>query len=234
MKINNKDIIIALDFNNKKDVISFLKKLKNEKLFVKVGMELFYSCGTSIIKKIKKMNHKIFLDLKLHDIPNTVYQSIKSLLKLNVDIISVHASGGSEMLKKAAEAIKESNSNTKLVAITQLTSTSEEMMKKEQKINSTLLDSVINYACLSKDCGIDGVVCSVWETKIIKNKCGNNFIVINPGIRTKDDNLDDQKRIATPNDAKINNSDYIVVGRSITKNKNCLEKYLQIKKDFLS
>lgn len=234
MKIEDKDVIIALDFNTKKEVLNFLKKFKNHKLFVKVGMELFYSCGSSIIKKIKKMDHKIFLDLKLHDIPNTVYKTIKSLLDLNVDLISIHASGGSEMLKSAVRAIKEKNSNTKLIAITQLTSTTEEMMHSEQNIKTTLIDSVVNYSKIAKYSGIDGVVCSVHETNSIKQICGDDFIVVNPGIRTSLDINHDQKRVALPKDAKINNSDLIVVGRSITQSEKPMEKYLKIKEEFLN
>ena len=218
-----KEVIIALDFPTLEKTLEFLDKFKEEKLFVKVGMELYLQNGPIVIDEIKKRGHKIFLDLKLHDIPNTVYSAAKGLAKFNIDILTVHAAGGSEMLKGAKRAMIEAGVNTKVIAITQLTSTSEEDMKKEQNIQTSIEESVLNYARLAKESGVDGVVSSVLET---------NFIIINPGIRLAEDSKGDQKRVATPIDANRDGASYIVVGRSITGNANPEERYRLIKNMF--
>jgi len=210
-----KEVIIALDFPTLEKTLEFLDKFKEEKLFVKVGMELYLQNGPVVIDEIKKRGHKIFLDLKLHDIPNTVYSAAKGLAKFNIDILTVHAAGGSEMLKGAKRAMTEAGVNTKVIAITQLTSTSEEDMRKEQNIQTSIEESVLNYARLAKESGIDGVVSSVLETKKIREQSGG-----------------DQKRVATPIDANRDGASYIVVGRSITGNENPEERYRLIKNMF--
>ena len=230
----NKDVIIALDFPTLEDTLSFLEKFGEEKLFVKVGMELYLQNGPVVIEKIKELGHKIFLDLKLHDIPNTVYGATKGLAKFKVDILTVHAAGGYEMLKAAKQGMVEGGSvDTNVIAITQLTSTSEEAMKDEQLIAVSLEESVINYAKLAKKAGLDGVVSSVWEARLIRENCGDDFLKVTPGIRLETDEVGDQKRVATPTVANEEGSTHIVVGRSITKSENPLEVYNLIKSQFV-
>ena len=230
----NKDVIIALDFPTLEDTLSFLEKFGEEKLFVKVGMELYLQNGPVVIEKIKELGHKIFLDLKLHDIPNTVYGATKGLAKFKVDILTVHAAGGYEMHKAAKRGMVEGGSvDTNVIAITQLTSTSEEAMKDEQLIAVSLEESVINYAKLAKKAGLDGVVSSVWEARLIRENCGDDFLKVTPGIRLETDEVGDQKRVATPTVANEEGSTHIVVGRSITKSENPLEVYNLIKEQFV-
>ena len=230
----NKDVIIALDFPTLEDTLNFLEKFGEEKLFVKVGMELYLQNGPVVIEKIKELGHKIFLDLKLHDIPNTVYGATKGLAKFKVDILTVHAAGGYEMLKAAKQGMVEGGSvDTNVIAITQLTSTSEEAMKDEQLIAVSLEQSVINYAKLAKKAGLDGVVSSVWEARLIRENCGDDFLKVTPGIRLETDEVGDQKRVATPTVANEEGSTHIVVGRSITKSENPLEVYNLIKSQFV-
>ena len=230
----NKDVIIALDFPTLEDTLNFLEKFGEEKLFVKVGMELYLQNGPVVIEKIKELGHKIFLDLKLHDIPNTVYGATKGLAKFKVDILTVHAAGGYEMLKAVKRGMVEGGSvDTNVIAITQLTSTSEEAMKDEQLIAVSLEKSVINYAKLAKRAGLDGVVSSVWEARLIRENCGDDFLKVTPGIRLETDEVGDQKRVATPTVANEEGSTHIVVGRSITKSENPLEVYNLIKKQFV-
>ena len=230
----NKDVIIALDFPTLEDTLNFLEKFGEEKLFVKVGMELYLQNGPVVIEKIKELGHKIFLDLKLHDIPNTVYGATKGLAKFKVDILTVHATGGYEMLKAAKRGMVEGGSvDTNVIAITQLTSTSEEAMKEEQLIAVSLEESVINYANLAKKAGLDGVVSSVWEARLIRENCGDDFLKVTPGIRLETDEVGDQKRVATPTVANEEGSTHIVVGRSITKSQNPLEVYKLIKSQFV-
>ena len=230
----NKDVIIALDFPTLEDTLNFLEKFGEEKLFVKVGMELYLQNGPVVIGKIKELGHKIFLDLKLHDIPNTVYGATKGLAKFKVDILTVHAAGGYEMLKAAKQGMVEGGSaETNVIAITQLTSTSEEAMKDEQMIAVSLEESVINYAKLAKKAGLDGVVSSVWEARLIRENCGEDFLKVTPGIRLETDEVGDQKRVATPTVANEEGSTHIVVGRSITKSENPLEVYKLIKSQFV-
>ena len=213
--------IVALDFSSKEEVVQFLSQF-NEPIYVKIGMELTYACGLDIVKTVKDMGHNIFLDLKLHDIPNTVKGGMKNLAKLGVDITNVHAAGGIAMMKAAKEGLKEGAQGGKTplcIAVTQLTSTSKEAMNNELGIDGEVIDCVVKYA------GLDGVVCSVHEAAAIKKACGPDFLTVTPGIRLASDSVDDQKRVATPAYAKEQGCDYIVVGRSITKSKNPKETY---------
>ena len=229
-----KDVIIALDFPTLEDTLNFLDKFDDEKLFVKVGMELYLQNGPVVLEKIKELGHKVFLDLKLHDIPNTVYGATKGLAKFKVDILTVHGAGGYEMLAAAKRGMVEGGSpDTNVIAITQLTSTSEEAMKEEQLVAASLEESVINYAKLAKKAGLDGVVSSVWEARIIRENCGEDFLKVTPGIRLETDEVGDQKRVTTPTVAASEGSTHIVVGRSITKAKNPREVYNLIKEQFI-
>lgn len=215
--MNNKPII-ALDFPGEQEVFQFLNHF-DESLFVKIGMELFYQEGPAIVQKVKEQGHDIFLDLKLHDIPNTVKSAMKGLARLGVDLVNVHAAGGRNMMEAALEGLEAGTQNgvrPSLIAVTQLTSTTEEQMQQEQKINLSLLDAVLNYAQLTKNAGLDGVVCSVHEAKAIADVCGNEFLRVTPGIRLAGGEVHDQKRIATPDGARKDGSSLIVVGRAIT------------------
>lgn len=225
-------VIIALDFENKERTLDFLKKFKNEKLFVKVGMELFYSEGPSIIKEIKDLGHKIFLDLKLHDIPNTVKGGMKSLARLGVDMVNVHAAGGIKMMQAAYDAFEGVENKPKIIAVTQLTSTSNEAMNNEQGIPGDVIDSVLRYAKCAKEAHLDGVVCSPLEVRAIKDSLGEDFLTVTPGIRPQTVK-DDQVRVTTPHDARELGTNYIVVGRPITKAEDPYKAYLEIRKDFL-
>lgn len=217
-------VIIALDFSTFDEVKTFLSKF-DEPLFVKVGMELFYQEGIQIIEYIKDLNHKIFLDLKLHDIPNTVERAMRGLRNIGVDMTNVHAAGGSEMMKAARRGLGE---DRVLIAVTQLTSTSEEQMHKEQLINASLNESVINYARITYESGLDGVVCSPLEVEAIKKEISNNVLCVTPGVRPTGSSVGDQKRITTPGQARKNGSDYIVVGRPITQAEDPVDAYHRI------
>lgn len=227
-------VIIALDFKDMETSLKFLDQF-NESLYVKVGMELFYGSGLEIIKEIKKRGHKIFLDLKLHDIPNTVKKAMTNLAKLGVDLINLHAAGGSIMMKAAMEGLIEGSTDKRplLIAVTQLTSTSKEMMNTEQLIPGEVIDSVVNYAKVAKEAGLDGIVCSPLEVKLVKEVCGKEFITVTPGIRLVSNNKDDQVRITTPAMAREIGSDYIVVGRPITQAEDPVAAYQLISKEFL-
>lgn len=231
-----KDVIIACDFSSKEECLDFLKKFDklDRKPFLKIGMELYYAEGPEIIRLLKKKGYKIFLDLKLHDIPNTVKKAMKVLSKLDVDMVNLHASGTIEMMKAALEGLtRQDGSRPILIAVTQLTSTSEKAMKEQLLINSTINDAIIHYAKNAKEAGLDGVVCSPLESKIVKEACGNDFITVTPGIRFKDAATDDQVRITDPKGAKEIGSDFIVVGRPITAAANPVEAYNRCIKDFL-
>ncbi len=210
--------IVALDFSSKEEVVSFLEAFDHP-IYVKIGMELTYACGLDVIQTVKKMGHHIFLDLKLHDIPNTVKGGMKNLAGLGVDIVNVHAAGGIAMMKAAMEGLKIGADGKRplCIAVTQLTSTSKEAMNEELGIPGEVMDCVIRYAKNAKAAGLDGVVCSVHEAKAIHETCGDDFLTVTPGIRLAEDSKDDQKRVATPAYAKEQGCDYIVVGRSITK-----------------
>lgn len=226
--------IIALDFQNMKEVQYFLTAFPNEKLFVKVGMELYYSEGPEIIRTLKQAGHHIFLDLKLHDIPNTVKSAMKQLAKLGVDMVNVHAAGGSKMMKDAIEGLEagtpKGENRPICIAVTQLTSTSEEQMQKEQWIEKPLNETIVHFAKLAKESGLDGVVCSALEVPMIREAVGEDFYTVTPGIRMKSSSIDDQVRVVTPDDARKLGSSYIVVGRNITKAKNPSEAYQQVLK----
>ncbi|MCS5502268.1 orotidine-5'-phosphate decarboxylase [Lysinibacillus sp. A4] len=211
--------ILALDFPGEKEVFDFLKKF-DEPLFVKIGMELYMQEGPDIVRKVKELGHDIFLDLKLHDIPNTVGSAMKGLAKLGVDLVNVHAAGGRPMMEAALEGLEAGTPTGKqrpaLIAVTQLTSTTEEQMQAEQKIALSLKESVLHYAGLTKEAGLQGVVCSVHEAKAIAEVCGDEFLRVTPGIRLAGGAAHDQKRIATPDGAKRDGSSLIVVGRAVT------------------
>ena len=228
-----KDVIIACDFKNKEETLKFLEQFAEEKLFLKIGMELFYSEGPDIVREIKKRGHKIFLDLKLHDIPNTVKKAMKSLSILDVDMCNVHAAGTIEMMKAAIEGLtRENGTRPLLISVTQLTSTSEERMQEELLINEKMDKVVMHYAKNSKLAGLDGVVCSPLEAGKVKEKCGKEFLTITPGVRFETDDVGDQVRVTTPKKAKELGSDYIVVGRPITKAKNPVDAYRKCVADF--
>ena len=228
-----KDVIIACDFKNKQETLDFLDLFKEEKLFLKIGMELFYAEGPDIVREIKSRGHKIFLDLKLHDIPNTVEKAMKSLSNLNIDMCNVHAAGTIDMMKAAIKGLtKEDGTRPLLIAVTQLTSTSEERMQNELLINYKIDEVVKKYADNAKEAGLDGVVCSPLEAGKVKENCGNEFITVTPGVRFETDNVGDQVRITTPKKAKEIGSDYIVVGRPITKAENPVEVYKRCVQDF--
>lgn len=227
----NNSLIIALDFANRNEVEHFLKPFSGKQLFVKVGMELFYQEGPSILHLLKDSGHDIFLDLKLHDIPNTVKSAMKGLARLECDLVNVHAAGGKEMMMAALEGLETGTpagrKRPACIAVTQLTSTSEEQMAKEQLISVSLKESVLHYATLAQEAGLDGVVCSAWEAVSIREKLGQNFYMVTPGIRMESDQTADQKRVATPEFARNAGVTSIVVGRSITRAADPLKSYEQ-------
>lgn len=225
-----KDVMIACDFEGKKELDEFLAKMGDEKPFLKIGMELFYKEGAPLVVELKEKGYKIFLDLKLHDIPNTVYKAMKNLAKLGVDITNVHAGGGIEMMKAAKRGLDEEASGAKLIAVTILTSLDDKALTNELGINMTANEAVRQYALNAAAAGLDGIVCSPYEAPIAKEL---NLLSVTPGIRLAGDSVGDQKRVATPSFAKEQGSDYIVVGRSITGAENPLEAYLKCKREFL-
>lgn len=229
-----KDVIIALDFPSGEIALDFLKNFKDEKVYVKVGMELFYKEGPSIINEIKKLGHKIFLDLKIHDIPNTCKGATNSLISLDVDMINFHIAGGKKMLMEASDIVNREKPDMITLGVTMLTSTDEEVMHNELKIDreKSLNEVVLDYANLAKDANLSGIVCSALEVPKIKENLGEKFITVTPGIR-KVKGTDDQKRVVTPSEARDLGSDYIVVGRPITKAEDPLKEYKEIKRDFL-
>ena len=212
-----KDVIIACDFSSAADVFKFLDKFEGKKPFVKIGMELFYAEGPEIVKEIKKRGHKIILDLKLHDIPNTVKKSMAVLSRLDVDMTNLHAAGTKNMMKAAIEGLtREDGSRPILIAVTQLTSTDQESMTNDLLINEPIDKVVMHYAKNAEEAGLDGVVCSPLEAEKVHNLCGKDFVTVTPGVRFADGDIGDQKRVMTPAQAKEIGSDYIVVGRPIT------------------
>ena len=212
-----KDVIIACDFDSADKTFEFLDKFSGKKPFVKIGMELYYAEGPSIVKEIKARGHKIFLDLKLHDIPNTVKKSMAVLSRLNVDMCNLHAAGTVKMMEAAIEGLtRPDGSRPLLIAVTQLTSTDEESMKRDLLIDEPIDKVVMHYAHNAKIAGLDGVVCSPLEAGKVHETCGNEFLTVTPGVRFADGELGDQKRVMTPEQAKKIGSDYIVVGRPIT------------------
>jgi orotidine-5'-phosphate decarboxylase len=227
----NTNPIIALDFPSEQHVMQFLQQF-DEKLFVKIGMELYMQEGPDIVRKVKAQGHDVFLDLKLHDIPNTVKSAMKGLARLGVDLVNVHAAGGQPMMEGALEGLEAGTaagqSRAKLIAVTQLTSTTEEQMQREQNIALSLNESVLHYAKLTNEAKLDGVVCSVHEAKAIAEVCGEQFLRVTPGIRMLGGDAHDQKRIATPDGAKRDGSSLIVVGRAITGAVNPVEAYKEV------
>ncbi len=225
----DKSLIIALDFADRMEVQKFLKLFENEPLFVKVGMELFYKEGPAMIAALKDAGHRIFLDLKLHDIPNTVKSAMRNLAQLECDLVNVHAAGGKEMMAAALEGLDAGTAaghkRPRCIAVTQLTSTSEQQMQHEQLVSASLKESVLHYAALANKAGLDGVVCSAWEAEAIRAQHGSRFYTVTPGIRLGTDEVQDQKRVATPLFARNAGVSAIVVGRSITRAINPLESY---------
>ncbi len=212
-----RDVIIACDFASKEDTLKFLDKFTERKPFVKIGMELFYAEGPDIVKEIKARGHKIFLDLKLHDIPNTVKKAMAVLSKLDVDICNLHAAGTSAMMKAALEGLTRADGTRPLlIAVTQLTSTDQTSMENDLLIKEPIDKVVMHYALNAKNAGLDGVVCSPLEAQKVHNTCGKDFLTVTPGVRFADGDIGDQKRVMTPEQAKKIGSDYIVVGRPIT------------------
>ena len=212
-----KDVIVACDFSNKSKVMKFLNLFQGQKPFVKIGMELFYAEGPSIVREIKERGHKIFLDLKLHDIPNTVKKSMSVISGLDVDMTNLHASGTKAMMQSALEGLtREDGTRPILIAVTQLTSTSEQAMKTDLLINEPINEVVIHYAKNAMEAGLDGVVCSPLEAGKVHDTCGKSFMTVTPGVRFADSDIGDQVRVMTPAEAKKIGSDYIVVGRPIT------------------
>ena len=211
-----REVVIACDFSSKESLIAFLDKLGDNRPYLKIGMELYYATGADLVRELKARGFKIFLDLKLHDIPNTVYKAMSVLADLDVDMINVHAAGTIEMMKAAKRALTEKGKNTILLAVTQLTSTSQEVMEKDLWIEKDILETVKHYAQNAKEAGCDGVVCSPLEVQGVAEACGKDFVTVTPGIRFADDAKGDQKRVTTPAKAHELGSHYIVVGRSIT------------------
>ena len=229
-----KDVIIACDFSSADAALDFLSKFKEEKPFVKIGMELFYAEGPSIVRTLKERGHKIFLDLKLHDIPNTVKKSMAVLSSLDVDMCNLHAAGTSAMMTAALEGLtRPDGTRPLLIAVTQLTSTDEQRMRDELLICEPIADVVLKYAQNAAASGLDGVVCSPLEAGIVHEKCGKDFLTVTPGVRFADGDVGDQKRIMTPAEAKKIGSDYIVVGRPITAASDPVAAYRRCVAEFV-
>ena len=228
-----KDVIIACDFSNKEEVFSFLDKFTEEKPYVKIGMELFYGAGPEIVREIKKRGHKIFLDLKLHDIPNTVKKAMRVLSHLDVDMCNLHAGGTVAMMEAAIEGLtREDGTRPLLIAVTQLTSTSQERMESDLLIHEPLDKVVMHYASCAAKAGLDGVVCSPLEAGKVHEVCGQNFLTVTPGVRFADGDVGDQVRVTTPAKAKEIGSDYIVVGRPITAAEDPVAAYRRCVAEF--
>ena len=229
-----KDVIIACDFASAEATFAFLDKFEGKKPFVKIGMELYYAEGPAIVREIKARGHKIFLDLKLHDIPNTVKKSMAVLSKLDVDMTNLHASGTGKMMEAALEGLtRPDGTRPILIAVTQLTSTDEETMKKDLLIDAPIADVVMHYAKNAKCAGLDGVVCSPLEAGKVHECCGSDFVTVTPGVRFADGDVGDQKRVMTPAEAKRIGSDYIVVGRPITAAEDPVAAYERCCREFI-
>ncbi len=229
-----KDVIIACDFADKETALSFLDKFEGRKPFVKIGMELFYAEGPQIVREIKAYGHKIFLDLKLHDIPNTVKKSMAVLSRLDVDMCNLHAAGTSRMMEAALEGLtRPDGTRPLLIAVTQLTSTDQEAMERDLLIKEPIDKVVMHYAETAKNAGLDGVVCSPLEARKVHDICGEKFLTVTPGVRFADGDIGDQKRVMTPEQAKKIGSDYIVVGRPITAAPDPVAAYERCIKEFV-
>ena len=230
----NRDVIIACDFSSREATLAFLDRFTGRKPFVKIGMELFYAEGPAIVREIKARGHKIFLDLKLHDIPNTVKKAMRVLSDLDVDMVNVHAAGTVAMMRAALEGLTRADgSRPLLIAVTQLTSTSEETMQKELLIGAGINDTIVKYASNAREAGLDGVVCSPLEAGRVKKACGDGFLTVTPGIRFADAAADDQVRITTPARAREIGSDFIVVGRPVTAAEDPVAAYERCIKEFV-
>lgn len=230
-----KDVIVALDFPGATEVLAFLDKFGKRKPFVKIGMELYYAEGPSIVREIKKRGHKIFLDLKLHDIPNTVQKAMKVLSRLDVDMCNLHAAGTRAMMEAAVKGLtRDDGTRPILIAVTQLTSTDEKSLHDELLISAEMDETVMSYARNAKESGLDGVVCSPLEAEKVHRVCGNEFLTVTPGVRFADGDKGDQKRVMTPAEARKAGSDYIVVGRPVTAAENPVEAYERCCRDFLN
>lgn len=231
-----RDVIIACDFANRLEAMAFLNRFEGEKPLLKIGMELYYGEGPQIVREIKDKGFSVFLDLKLHDIPNTVKKAMANLARLGVDMVNVHAAGTIAMMEAALEGLYQGVAPGKkihLIAVTQLTSTSEETMRSELLISESLENTVAKYAQNAKAAGLHGVVCSPLEVRLVKEACGESFLTVTPGIRYPDGNMDDQKRVTSPAMARELGSDYIVVGRPITAANDPKAAWLRVKSDFL-
>ena len=229
-----RDVIIACDFAGREETLRFLDQFENEKPFVKIGMELFYGEGPQIVREIKARGHEVFLDLKLHDIPNTVKKAMHVLSTLDVDMTNLHAAGTIDMMRAAVEGLtRPDGTRPMLLAVTQLTSTSEERMQQELLINASMPDTVKQYARNAKAAGLAGVVCSPLEAALVKEACGPDFLTVTPGIRFADGDVGDQVRVMTPARAREGGSDYIVVGRPITAAADPVAAYRRCVKEFL-
>ena len=229
-----KDVIVALDFDSKEKTLAFLDRFTEEKPFVKIGMELFYAEGPSIVREIRARGHKIFLDLKLHDIPNTVKKAMAALSALDVDIINVHAAGTGAMMSAALAGLtRPDGTRPLLIAVTQLTSTDQDMQEKELWIEKPMEEVVLHYAQIASIVGLDGVVCSPLEVGAIHERCGKHFLTVTPGVRFAGGDAGDQKRVTTPAKAKELGSDYIVVGRPITQAEDPAAAYRRCREEFV-
>lgn len=229
-----KDVIIACDFPGKEQTLEFLDKFKDKKPFVKIGMELFYAEGPQIVRDLKQRGHKVFLDLKLHDIPNTVKKAMKVLSGLDVDMCNVHASGTCKMMEAALEGLTHADGTRPLlIAVTQLTSTDQGSMENDLMIKEPINEVVMHYAENAAKAGLDGVVCSPLEAADVHRVCGSGFLTVTPGVRFEDGDVGDQKRVMTPAEAKKAGSDYIVVGRPITAAENPVEAYERCVREFV-
>lgn len=229
-----KDVIVACDFASRQEVMTFLDRFQDEKPFVKIGMELYYAEGPSIVREIKERGHKIFLDLKLHDIPNTVKKSMRVLSNLDVDMTNLHAAGTKAMMEAALEGLTRADgTRPMLIAVTQLTSTSEERMRDELLISAPLDETVMHYAQNAMEAGLDGVVCSPLEAGKVHARCGEGFCTVTPGVRFAEGEVGDQVRVTTPEKARELGSDYIVMGRPITAAADPVEAYRRAVKEFL-
>ncbi len=228
-----KDVIIACDFPGREETMAFLERFGDERPFVKIGMELYYSAGPDMVRELHERGHKVFLDLKLHDIPNTVKRTMSVLSNLGADIINCHASGTVAMMEAALEGVtREDGTRPLVIAVTQLTSTSEERMKEDLLIDASMGETVMHYAENAKKAGLDGVVCSPLEAGLVHDRCGKDFMTVTPGIRFADGEVGDQVRIMTPEKAKAN-SDYIVVGRPITQAEDPLAAWKRCVAEFV-
>lgn len=228
-----KDVIVACDFGSREETLAFLDRFTGKKPFVKIGMELYYAEGPQIVREIKARGHKIFLDLKLHDIPNTVKKAMAVLSRLDVDLVNLHAAGTKAMMEAALEGLTRSDGTRPvLIAVTQLTSTSQERMEQDLLIERPMDQVVLHYARTARAAGLDGVVCSPLEAALVKERCGADFLTVTPGIRFADSAAGDQKRIMTPEKAGKSGCDYIVVGRPITQAEDPVAAYRRAVKDF--